>query len=77
MSDELRDLLAQQRAYIDRIKANGAVTALFRTPCCNNELEDRIAPASQRWETVSVCPHCGSIFVKTTAGKVITGNLVL
>lgn len=55
--------------YNDRLKAEGIKLIAFSCPSCNESIETRPAPKGDTWDTLSNCPHCGSMFMKITKGK--------
>lgn len=73
---EPEDLKAKHEAYISSIKAKGEPTTVYQLPCCGNELEERAAPAGEKWDTLAICPHCGAVYMKMTTGSHIVGQLL-
>lgn len=69
-----KDLLLGHLAYIEKAKARGCKTAFYKTPCCGEPLEDRLAPKGKLWDTISVCPYCGAHYMKLVSHHAIIGN---
>jgi hypothetical protein len=70
-----KSLLQQHREFIQRVKDNGGKTLTYKTPCCDKELEDRAAPKGNEWDTMSVCPYCGTHYMKFISHKAIVGKV--
>lgn len=62
--------------YIATVKARGAKTLNYRTPCCNKEVEDRVPSDNDMWDTITTCPHCETHHFKTATATEIVGKLV-
>lgn len=62
--------------FIAKAKESGAKTLTYRTPCCNKEVEDRVPPKGDVWDTMTVCPHCEKHFFKTATASKIVGELI-
>lgn len=62
--------------FIAKVKAKGGKTLVYRTPCCNNEVEDRVPPSGEMWDSMVTCPHCDAHYFKTATTKKIIGKLV-
>jgi Zn finger protein HypA/HybF involved in hydrogenase expression len=69
-------LLEQHNAYIQRLKERGAKTAVYKTPCCGNDVEDRLAEKGEKWDTMCTCAHCGTSYFKVASDSGIVGMLV-
>lgn len=69
-----RKALADHSAYIARVKSTGAKTSIFKVPCCGKDLEDRVPPKGETWDTLMACPHCSSLFFKVAKYNKIVGH---
>lgn len=63
---KLADLRRAHAAYIAKIKAAKKRVLVFVSPCCGNNIETPAAPAGARWDSLAICPHCGSLFALIT-----------
>lgn len=63
---KLADLRRANAAFIAKIKAAKKRVVVFDSPCCGNSIETPAAPTGARWDSLSICPHCGSLFMKIT-----------
>ena len=55
--------------YYSRLKAKGVRLIKFDCPKCAKEIETVPAPAGEKWDSMSQCPHCESLFKKFTIGS--------
>ena len=70
----MKTLLQQHDDYVARVKASGAPTRTYRTPCCGKELEDPVPhePGDQ-WDSLTQCPHCNALYMKVARADAIYG----
>lgn len=68
----LTDLKNQHADWIARVKAKGGKTLTYTTPCCGGAMEDLAAPTGESWDSMAICPHCGSRYMKLTTPKKIS-----
>lgn len=70
------DLLEMHTAYIARCKADGDPTLTYNTPCCGQQLEDRVpSKADWKWDSLVSCPFCGALFMKVARHDGIAGHI--
>jgi hypothetical protein len=76
LATNLTELKQKHGEYIAKAKAKGMKTLTFRTPCCEKDVEDRAAPAGEKWDTLATCPHCGAMYMKISTAEAITAEVV-
>jgi hypothetical protein len=72
---DLSKLAELQAAYIEQIKAAGRLTVTFNAPCCGKSIETEAPKRNESWSSLSVCHHCGGMFLKIVQSKRAIGLL--
>lgn len=67
--------VAEYNAYIERLNANGIALASFQCPACEHEMLTQATDHGEQWDSLSICPYCGSIFLKITRGDKVEARL--
>ncbi|WP_153117405.1 hypothetical protein [Rhodocyclus tenuis] len=71
----MKTLKQQHEEYLARVKAKGAKTLTFVTPCCGKTVEDMAAHAGETWDTLATCPHCETIYWKVATDSEIVATI--
>ncbi len=69
----LREMAAVHAGYIASLQVRGLQVLTFDAPCCGEPIETRAAPRGQQWDTLSMCHHCGALFMKITTSTKAVG----
>lgn len=72
----MSSLKEKHEAYIAKVRAGGSKTAFYSTPCCRKELEDRLGEKGRVWDTLAVCPYCGTVYLKVITATRIRGLIL-
>lgn len=60
--------LQQYHAYIAKLQSMGKEVTSYECPECKGKIKTQVAPAGDKWDTISVCPHCDEMHLKITEG---------
>lgn len=72
----LPDLRQSHHSYIERAKAAGMRVITYTAPCCGAQVETT-APKrrGEQWDTLTVCPNCGTQGLKVVKRDGVTVHL--
>lgn len=70
------ELLEAHTQFVATCKEQGLPIKSYSTPCCVQQLEDRVPPESQpQWDSLVSCPFCRALFLKVARHDGITGHI--
>jgi ssDNA-binding Zn-finger/Zn-ribbon topoisomerase 1 len=67
-------LKQQYENYIARLRARGDEITNYECPDCGGVIDTKAAPEGESWDTLSTCPHCEALHMKSTNGSSAHGE---
>lgn len=58
--------LAYYQAAVQALKAKGAKLLAYGCPHCRKILKTLAAPKGEKWDSLSMCPHCDNVYMRFT-----------
>lgn len=68
---------ATYHAQVKRLKAKGVKLVACSCPKCTKIIKTLAAPKGETWDSMAQCPHCETLFMKFTKGRLSWGVLPL
>lgn len=69
-------LLQQHLKYMAAVRAHGGRILTYSPPCCGTETETTAPEDDDVWDSLTTCPHCGTLGMKIVSRDTVEVRLL-